>query len=148
MAWTAPGWFVQTHIDQWDPSALSIDLTSDSDLKAAFWGPSITPAYGTDTAYGTAPWNSGESNGAGYTTGGIAVVGTTLAVVSGAMKFDADNFSIPNSTIEAEGYVLYDDTTGDRLVLAIWFGGPEETQDGTYLVTHDAAGIASLDLTP
>ncbi|MFD8556617.1 hypothetical protein ACFV1N_04900 [Streptosporangium canum] len=149
MAWSASGLMVATHIDQWDDTALSVDLTSEVDLKAAFWGSSVTPVFNDlAPAYGTAPWNSGESAGAGYTGGGIAVTGTTLAVASGSMKFDADNFSIPNSTIIAEGYLLYDDSTSDRAIAAVWFGGPEETQDGTFLVTHDAAGVFSLDLTP
>lgn len=149
MAWSAPGFFVATHIDQWDDTALSVDLTSESDLKAAFWGPTVTPDFGASApAYGSGVWASGQSSGAGYTAGGIAVVGTTLAIASGSMKFDADNFSLPNSTIVSEGYLLYDDSTSDRAILAVWFGGPEETQDGTFLVTHDAAGIAALDLTP
>ncbi|OUC99313.1 hypothetical protein [Streptosporangium minutum] len=149
MAWTASGFFVATHIDQWDDTALSVDLTSEVDLKAAFYGSSVTPDFGAAApAYNAGVWASGQSSGAGYTAGGIAVTGTTLAIASGSMKFDADNFSIPNSTITAEGYLLYDDSTQDRAVLAVWFGGPESTQDGTFLVTHDAAGIAALDLTP
>lgn len=150
MTWVASGFMVATHIDQWDDTALSVDLTSEVDLKAAFYGSAVTPDYSAAApAYNVGAWvTAGESSGAGYTAGGIAVITTTLAVVTGSMKFDADNFSIPNSTITSEGYGLYDDSTQDRMVLAVWFGEPQETQDGTFLVTHDAAGIASLDLTP
>lgn len=148
MAWSASGLMVATHIDKWDDTALTLDLTSETQWKAAFWGASVTPNFGTDTAYGVAPWNAGESSGAGYTAGGIAVVNTTLAHVSGSMRFDADNFQIDDSTITAEGYLLYASTVSNRAFLAVWFGEPKSTEDGTFLVTHDASGIAILDCTP
>jgi hypothetical protein len=148
MAWSASGLFVTTHIDKWDDTQLAIDLSSETQLKAAFWGSSVTPNFGTDTAYGVAPWNAGESSGAGYVAGGEPVVNTTLTHVSGSMRFDADNFQIDDSTIIAEGYLLYAATVANRAILAVWFGQAYETQDGTFLVTHDAAGIAVLDCTP
>lgn len=147
MAWSKSGLFVATHIDQWDASNLGIDLTGELH-KAAFWGPSVTPNFDTDTAYGSSPWNSGESSGAGYTPAGILITGTTLAVASGSMKWDADNLQIDDSTIISEGVLLYADPTSDRAIAAVWFGEAKETQDGTFLVTWNAAGIAALDLTP
>jgi hypothetical protein len=149
MAWIASGLFVGTHMDKWDDTQLATDLTSETDLKAAMWGASVTPNFDQAApAYGSSPWNSGESSGAGYTAGGPVLTGTTLAIVSGSMRFDANNISLANSTIAAEGYLLYDDAHSDRAIAAVWFGSVEETQDGTFLVTHDAAGIWSLDLTP
>jgi hypothetical protein len=138
MAWSSSGLFVATQMDQWDDTGLGIDLTSESALKAAFWGSSVTPNFDqTGAAYGSSPWNSGEASGAGYSAGGIAVTGTTLAIVSGSLRFDADNFLIDNSTITAEGYLLY-----------VWFGEPKSTEDGAFLVTHDPTGIAILDCVP
>lgn len=149
MTWTASGLMVQSHIDKWDDSQLATDLTSETDLKAAFFKPAATPNFGTDTAYNVGTWVvANEASGAGYNPGGVLVVNTTLTHASGSMKFDADNFSIPNSTIVAEGYGLYDDAHADRMLGAVWFGGSFETQDGTFLVTHDPAGIYLLDLTP
>jgi hypothetical protein len=149
MAWSSSGLFVATQMDQWDDTGLGIDLTSESALKAAFWGSSVTPNFDqTGAAYGSSPWNSGEASGAGYSAGGIAVTGTTLAIVSGSLRFDADNFLIDDSTITAEGYLLYDDTVSDRAILAVWFGEPKSTEDGAFLVTHDPTGIAILDCVP
>ncbi|MEV7011538.1 hypothetical protein [Streptosporangium sp. NPDC051022] len=148
MAWSASGLMVASHVDKWDDTQLATDITSETDIKAAFWGSSVTPNFTTDLAYGSSPWNSGQSSGAGYTAGGIVVTGTTLVASSGSMKFDADNFSLPNSTITAEGYLLYDHAHSDRALAAVWFGSPQSTQDGTFLVTHDPAGIYSIDLTP
>jgi hypothetical protein len=119
-------------------------------LKAAFFGAGVTPNFGTDTAYNVGTWDSAtnESAGAGYTAGGIAVVTTTLAHVSGSMRLDYDNFQLDDSSIIAEGYLLYADTAGDLGVLAVWFGEAKETQAGTFLVTHDPSGAAILDCTP
>ncbi|GII84605.1 hypothetical protein Ssi03_25950 [Sphaerisporangium siamense] len=147
MAWSASGLFVATHIDQWDASNLGIDLTAETH-KAAFWGSSVTPNFDTDTAYNTAPWNSGQSSGAGYTAGGPLLTGTTLAAVSGSMRWDADNIQLDNSTITAEGLIIYAPANSSRLISATWFGAVKETQDGTFLITWHANGIAALDLTP
>lgn len=148
MAWGGSGLMGPTQMDQWDPSALAIDLTAE-DSKAAFWTVSVTPNYNTDTAYGSAPWNSGESSGAAYTAGGILVTGTTLAVASGVMKYDYDNFEIPNSTFAARGYLHYFPNKSNRAFSAVDFGADDlETQDGTWLVTHDPSGTALLDYIP
>lgn len=147
MAWSASGLMVVTHIGVWS-NTIAADLTSEVMMKAALWGASVTPNFGTDTAYGSAPWNSGEASGAGYTAGGLLVTTTTLTHASGSMKFDHDNFQWDDSTITAEGYLEYLDTLSNEALLAVWFGEPFETQDGTFLVTHDASGVAILDCTP
>ncbi|WP_113699190.1 hypothetical protein [Nonomuraea lactucae] len=137
-----------TQMDQWDPSDLSIDLTVET-MKAAFWGASVTPDFSQAApAYGSAPWNSGESSGAGYTAGGILILNTTLALVSGQLRWDADNLQITSSTIIAHGYISYVPSISNRIFHATWFGAEFETQDGTFLVTHDPVGLAALDYTP
>jgi hypothetical protein len=140
---------VASYVDKWDPTLLATDLTSETDLKAAFFGAGVTPNYNADTAYNADTWLlANESSGAGYTAGGVVLTGTTLVATSGSMVFDTNNISIPNSTIAAEGYLGYDDAHADRALWAVWFGSLEETQDGTFLVTMDPAGVYSLDLTP
>lgn len=147
MAWSGSGLFAPTWRDILDASQLAVDLTAE-DHKAAFWGASITPNFSSDTAYGTSPWDSGESSGSGYSTGGIEITGTTLTINSGVLIFDADDFSIPDSTITAEGYVAYADALADELLFAVWFGSALTTNAGTFSVTHSANGIVRLDLVP
>lgn len=151
MAWTASGLFVQTQIDQWDASNLAINLMA-TDGKLALWGSSVTPDFNqvspTPPAYGSAPWNAGEAAGTGYTAGGPVLTGTTLTINAGSMVFDADNVQLNNSTIIAEGALQYWPTKSNRAFLAVWFGGPKETQDGTFLITWHASGIAVFDCTP
>ncbi|MGA5764471.1 hypothetical protein [Nonomuraea bangladeshensis] len=148
MAWSGSGIMAGTQMDQWDASLLGMDITLET-LKAAFWGSSVTPDFSAAApAYGSAPWNAGEASGAGYTAGGILIVNTTLAIVSGQLRWDADNFQLDNSTITAEGYISYLPTVSNRIFHATWFGEPKSTEDGTYLVTHDPLGMCALDCTP
>ncbi|WP_327587032.1 hypothetical protein OHA25_08475 [Nonomuraea sp. NBC_00507] len=147
MAWSASGLFVATHVDQWDVTNLAIDLGAE-DGKLALWGSAVTPNFTTDTAYGVAPWNAGESSGAGYTAGGPTLTLTTLTAASGSMVFDAENVQLNNSTIIAEGALQYWPLKSNRAFLAVWFGAPKETQDGTFLITWHASGIAVLDCSP
>lgn len=147
MAWSASGLFVATWIAQWGPANAGINLTA-ADLKLALWGPSVTPNYNSDTAYGTAPWNAGESSGAGYTAGGVLLGNPTLVPSAGSMVWDADNIQLDETTIESEGGIIYAPNKANRLLAGVWWGEPRETQDGTFLITWNALGIANVDLTP
>ncbi|MFI6813779.1 hypothetical protein ACIBG7_15265 [Nonomuraea sp. NPDC050328] len=149
MAWSASGIMVASYVDKWDDTQLATDMTSETDIKAAFFKSTVTPNFTTDTAYNAGTWLlANEAAGAGYTAGGLVLTGTTFLAGSGSAVFDANNISIPSSTITAEGYLGYDDAHADRALWATWFGAVEETQDGTFLVTHDPGGIYALDLTP
>ncbi|MBX6167529.1 MAG: hypothetical protein IRY84_07810 [Thermobispora bispora] len=145
MAWTKSGLFYATQLDQWDDTNLGLDLTSEN-WRVAFFGSTVTPNFSTDTAYGTGTWASGESSGAGYTTGGVPLANTTLAMVGSSMVWDADNVELDASTITAEGVLLYLPTVSNRAFAAVWFGASKETQDGTFLITWASGGIAALAL--
>lgn len=148
MGWIASGLMGATQADQWDPTALAIDLTAE-DGKNAFYGAGVTPNFNTDTAYNVGTWvTANEASGAGYTAGGPVSTGTTLTPTGGVLVYDYDNISIANSTIEAEGYINYWPNKSSRIFHAVWFGELLETQDGTFLVTNDPSGVARLDYTP
>lgn len=147
MAWSKSGLFVATYVAQWGATQAGINLTSGPTL--ALWGSSVTPNFDSDTAYGTSPWNSGESSGAGYTTGGVELDNPTVTGVGGGLvAFDADNVSWEESTITSEGGIIYFPAKGSRLFLGIWWGEPKETQDGSFLITWHSSGIALMNLVP
>jgi hypothetical protein len=147
MAWSGSGVFGPFLLDQFDPTLLGVDLTGE-DGKLALWGPAVTPNFNTDLAYGTAPWNSGECSGAGYTAGGVPLLGTTLTAASGNLTFDADNVQLNNTTISSEGGLIYWPAKSNRAFAAIWWGGLKETQDGTFLITWHSSGIVVTDYIP
>lgn len=148
MAWSSSGVMAAAFVDKFDDTLLATDWTSETDLKAAFFGNTVTPNFTTDTAYGSGTWAGGESAGAGYTAGGVVLTGTTLLASSGVATFDANNILIADSTIVAAGYLGYDDAHADRALWAVSFGAEAETQDGDFLVTHDSLGIVYYDLVP
>lgn len=140
MAWVRSGVFGPWLLDKHDNSNLATDLGAE-DSKTAFWGSSITPNFDSDTAYNSAPWNSGQSSGAGYTAGGPVLANTTIVAASAVLVADADNVQMDNTTIIAEGLAWYFPNVSNRIVAAVWFGAAEETQDGTFLVTWHSSGI-------
>lgn len=147
MAWSASALFGPTLLDIYDNTQLAIDLGVE-DSKFALWGSSITPNFDTDTAYNTAPWNSGQSSGAGYTAGGPVLANTTIVISSGVLVFDADNVQLDNTTITTEGGLHYFPNVSNRAFLAPWWGAAKSTFDGTILVTWHSSGIARQDYTP
>jgi hypothetical protein len=141
MPWSGSGLMMATQVDQWDPSALAIDLTAE-DGKLALWTSAVTPNFATDTAYNASPWNSGQSSGAGYTAGGPLATGSTLTVTSGVAKYDLDNIELTETTLVSEGGLIYFPNKSNRALLAVWWGEELETQDGTFLVTWHSDGVA------
>lgn len=140
MAWSRSGVFGQWLLDKHDASNLATDLGAE-DSKVAFWGASVTPDFDANTAYNVSPWNSGQSSGAGYSAGGVVLANTTIVAASAVLVADADNIAITDSTFIAEGLVWYFPNVSNRVVAAVWFGAPKETQDGTFSVAWNALGI-------
>ena len=146
MAWTKSGIFYTSVRDQWNSSNLGLDLDAET-WRCAFFGSSVTPNFTQDAAYGIGTWgSSNESSGAGYTAGGPVLPNTTLTFVGNRLVWDADNVQLTNSTITAEGVLLYYPDKSNRALAAIWFGSPKETQDGTFLINWSSDGIIGFTI--
>lgn len=144
------GLFLATFIDAFDATALSIDLTSDTDLKAALFSNALTPNFDSDVGYGASPYDANEISGTGYTAGGATLTGTTLTGSSGVVTFDASDVSWTSSTLTAvRGVLIYDDSqTSDNGIVLVSLGADYATSSGTLLVSWSASGIATWDLVP
>jgi len=79
-------------------------------------------------------------NGNGYTTGGAALASVTWAADGTTMKWDAADTSWAAATFTAYHAVIYD-TTGDKLVCSIDFGGAKSVASGTFTIQWDSTGI-------
>ena len=151
MAISGSGLFVATIIDVFDPTALSINLTSNEDLKAALFTNSITtPNLTTAVGYGAAPFNANEVSGTGYTTGGATLTGTTFAGNSGVATFDADDVTWSSSTLTGvRGVLIYDDSQdSDNGIVLVDLGQDYATSNGNFVVQWDSDGIFALTLVP
>jgi hypothetical protein len=151
MAISGSGLFVATIIDVFDPTALSIDLTSDEDLKAALFTNSITtPNLTTAVGYGATPFNANEVSGTGYTAGGATLTGTTFAGNSGVATFDANDVTWSSSTLTGvRGVLIYDDSQdSDNGIVLVDLGQDYATSNGNFVVQWDSDGIFALTLVP
>lgn len=149
MSVTASGLFLTTWMDILDTTQLAIDLDLDTH-KVAMFTDTVTPNFGTDTAYGVAPYNANEVAGTGYTAGGVALTGTALTISTGSIIWDATDVAWTTSTItNAKFAVIYADVlAGDRAIIGINLGANYSTVAGTFTIQWDAAGIFALDGTP
>ncbi len=150
MAVTASGLFFPTWRDILDTTQLAVDLDLETH-KVALFQDSITPNFSTDTAYGVAPFDSGEVSGTGYTAGGKVLTTTTVTEdPTGSLKWDADDVSWTSSTItDAKCGLIYADAlAGNNAILLVSFGALFSTSNGTFTIQWAAGGIFALDLTP
>lgn len=152
MAFSASGLFCQTFIDSLDGTALALDLTLTTH-KVALFTNSVTPDFSATSpvpAYGVAPFDANENTGTGYTAGGATLGGTSLAVSSGSIVWDGSDVSWSSSTItNARGCLIYADAlAGNNAICAVTFGADYSTNNGTFLLSWHASGIAVLDMTP
>lgn len=151
MAFPSSGLFVATFVDALDASQLALDLDLETH-KVALYTNSVTGAdLVTDTAYGVGAWGSNEvANGGGYTTGGVALTGTTfLSTGSGVVVWDATDPSWATATITARGALYYADAlAGNNAIVAQTFGADIVSTGGTFLITLAAGGIFSIDFVP
>lgn len=87
-----------------------------------------------------------------YTTGGIALAGSTVSAAAGVSTFDATTDpSWASATISATGAVIYkrvgaDLTTpaDDPIICFLDFGGTKTSTAGTFTVQFNASGILTL----
>jgi hypothetical protein len=151
MAISGSGLFVATFVDVFDSTGLSIDLTSNTDLKAALFTSSLAnPNFTTDVGYGAAPYNANEASGTGYTAGGATLTGTTFAGNSGVATFDANDVTWSSSTLTGvRGVLIYDDSqASDNGIVLVDLGQDYATSNGSFVVQWDSDGIFALTLVP
>tara|TARA_R110002020_G_scaffold364553_1_gene576871 strand:+ start:533 stop:967 length:435 start_codon:yes stop_codon:yes gene_type:complete len=126
--------------------AVDLDDTTADRFKAMLVTSSYTPNFGTHDFKDDV---SNEVSGTGYDAGGKSLSSVTLTQTSGTIKFDAADLTWSSSTITARGAVVYDDSlTSDPLIAYIDFGADKSSSAGDFVLTFNASGIFTLDLTP
>jgi hypothetical protein len=117
------------------------DQHLDSDtLHIALYTSSATLAAATD-GYITA---NEVASGGGYTTGGNALVSTTVEENSTSGVFDADDPEWTSATFTARGALIYNKTLGDAssntrgAIAVLDFGGDFTVAGGTFKIVFPA----------
>ena len=90
----------------------------------------------TTTAYTSA----NEVTGAGYTAGGVAVTGATLAtdVTTGVVYVNFNNVSWPGANFTARGALIYNVTRSNKSVAVLDFGADKIFSSTSNTVTMPA----------
>lgn len=126
--------------------ALDLDDTTADRFKVMLVTSSYTPDFGTHDFKSDV---TNEVSGTGYDAGGKSLTSVTLTQSGGTITFDAADLTWASSTITARGAVVYDDSlTNDPLICYIDFGADKSSSAGDFVLTFNASGIFTLDLTP
>ena len=126
--------------------ALDLDSTTGDRFKAMLVTSSYTPNFGTHDFKADV---SNEVSGTGYSAGGKSLTSVALTQSAGTITFDAANLTWASSTITARAAVIYDDSlTSDPLICYIDFGADKSAASGDFVLSFNASGVFTLDLTP
>ena len=123
-----------------------IDFNSDT-IKCLLTTSTYTPDQDTHQYHSDV---TNEVTGTGYTAGGATIATPSLTYTAGTnvLKLDGGDVSWTTSTITARYAVVYDDTPGTSatkpLIAYVDFGADVSSSAGTFSITWDAAGIATV----
>jgi hypothetical protein len=123
-----------------------IDFDSDT-IKVALCTSSYTPDQDAHDFFNDI---TNEVTGTGYTAGGatLASASITYTGASNVLKLDGDDTSWASSTITARYAIIYDATPGtaatNPLIAYVDFGADVTSTAGTFTITWDANGIATV----
>lgn len=123
-----------------------MDFNSDT-IKCALCTSTYSPAQDTHAYFSDI---TNEVSGTGYTAGG-ATISTPTITYTGAtnvLKLDGADVSWASSTITARYAIVYDDTPATAatkpLIAYVDFGADVSSTNGTFSITWDSAGIATV----
>jgi len=147
MAITESGVLFPTLRDQWDASQIGVDLISDT-IKVALFSDSITPNFGTDTAYAVAPYDANEVSGGSWSAGGVTLAGNAISTESvggtPSWVFDATDVSNGATITSAMGILVYDDTNSPKHGICLIDLVTAVTVDGTLEIQWTAPGSGGI----
>lgn len=126
------------------------DLNSDT-IKIALFTNAAAPNQDTHQYYDAANGMTEVSgSGTGYTTAGwtLTTPSFTYTGSTNVWKFDADDVSQSGCTFTARYAEIYDSTPGSNKPLLVYidFGADVSPVAGTFAITFDAGGIATITI--
>ncbi len=89
----------------------------------------------SDTAYSSGVANQVGTSGTGYTTGGKVLQNGTVANQNNVATVTFDTISWTSATFGAAYGVLYNNSSSDKLIVVLDFGGTKSCSNGTFTIT-------------
>lgn len=127
-------------------NALLVGMGSETAIKCALTTSSYTVNQETHDYFDDI--TNEVANGAGYTTGGVALTNTAITEATRVTTYDATDAEWANATITARYAVLYDSTEANAnaqpLIMYVDFGENKSSEAGTFKIAWNASGIFSV----
>ena len=105
-----------------------------------------TAGSGAPYAVGDTVYSSGAANqvsGTGYTTNGNTLNNPVVANQTSVATLTFDKPQWKSATFGAAYGVIYNDTSGDKLVVVLDFGGTKSCSNGTFTITFPSTSSGS-----
>ena len=96
-----------------------------------------------DTAYSSGTANQVGTSGTGYTTGGKTLQNGTVANQTSVATLTFDTISWTSATFGAAYGVLYNNSSSDKLIVVLDFGGTKSCSNGTFTITFPSTSSGS-----
>jgi len=120
------------------------DLATD-DLRVALLDSAYTPDIDNHATWGDVSAN--EVTGTGYTAGGEQLSGVSVTTddTDDEGVIDANDVTWASSTIDAAYAVVYDSTSTDNDLVAVFdFGGEKSSSSGDFKIQWNSEGLLNL----
>ena len=150
MAVTVSGLYCLSFRDMLGVAQLAVDLDSETTNKLALYSNAITPNFDTDTTQAAAPYNANEVTGTNWSAGGVVLTTTAFTITTGTLSWTAANVSVASTTLtNARAALIYGlASTTKSAICLVNFTADYSTNNGTFAITWNGAGIFTIDLTP
>lgn len=125
----------------------NIDLDSDTFYVALLSGTNSLPTSAFETMIAFSAAQVYETNGSGYTAGGITLTANPITLNSSTAQWDALDITWSNSTINADACVIYKLVTNENdspLVCLLNFGEEKSSSNGDFTLQWNSLGIINL----
>ena len=117
------------------------NFTTNTIKLALYTAGSGAPYSTSSTIYDVSVAN--EVSGAGYTTGGNTLNNPVVANQTSVATLTFDQTQFTSATFGAAYGVIYNDTSGDKLVVVLDFGGTKSCSNGTFTITFPSTSSGS-----
>jgi hypothetical protein len=144
VAITQDAWFIDSYVKTMRQTiTIDVGSTTSGLFKGALFTGSVVPDFSqTNPAWNTSPWNSGESSGPGYTSGGQDLTAISFAGLATTNKvgWKFNTITWTSTTLSAEGLLIYAPGLSNRAFLFRWFDGVRTTSSGDFEIAWHADG--------
>ena len=113
----------------------SHDFVNDTVNIALYEAGSGAPYTVSSTVYSSGVANQVGTSGTGYTTGGKVLQNGTVANQTSVATVTFDTISWTSATFGAAYGVLYNNSSSDKLIVVLDFGGTKSCSNGTFTIT-------------